>query len=106
MRFLRLDFPGMTGLDTALFEEGAKRIGVISLIGDQFGDAGDQAHAGFSHHAIGGVARRQHECPWPALFINKCMNFAVPPALGDAYRLRLGPPLPPPAQRWIFTWLL
>src|ERR1700688_3821738 len=36
-------------------DAGQQRIGVISLIGDQFGDAGDQAHAGFSHHAIGGV---------------------------------------------------
>jgi len=34
------------------------------------------------------------------------MNLAVPAAFGDAYRLRLGPPFPPLAQRWIFTWLL
>jgi hypothetical protein len=27
------------------------------------------------------------------------MDFAVPAAFGDADRLRLGPPFPPPAQR-------
>jgi hypothetical protein len=30
----------------------------------------------------------------------------VASTLGDAYRLCLGPPFPPVAQRWIFTWLL
>jgi hypothetical protein len=34
------------------------------------------------------------------------MHLAISAAFGDAYRLRLGPPFPPLAQRWIFTWLL
>jgi hypothetical protein len=34
------------------------------------------------------------------------VNLAVTAAFGDAYRLRLSPPFPPLAQRWIFTWLL
>jgi hypothetical protein len=31
------------------------------------------------------------------------MNLAVSAALGDAYGLRLCPPFPPLAQRWILT---
>jgi hypothetical protein len=31
------------------------------------------------------------------------VDFTVSTAFGDAYRLYLGPPLPPLAQRWIFT---
>jgi len=34
------------------------------------------------------------------------MNLAVSTAFGDPYGLRLRPPFPPLAQRWIFTWLL
>jgi hypothetical protein len=33
------------------------------------------------------------------------MNLAVSASFGDADRLRLRPPFPPLAQRWIFTWL-
>jgi hypothetical protein len=33
------------------------------------------------------------------------MDFTVAAAFGDADRLRLAPPFPPPAQRWTFTWL-
>jgi hypothetical protein len=87
------------GLDSAFFEEGAERIGVITLVGNKLGDAGDQAHAGFRDDAIGSVAGRQHEGPWTAFFIDNRMDFAVPAAFGDADRLRLGPPFPPPAQR-------
>ena len=96
---LAIGFARDDGLDSAFFEEGTERIGVISLVGHKLGDARDQAHAGFRHHAIGGVAGRQHECPWTALVINNRMNFAVPAAFGDADRLRLGPPFPPLAQR-------
>jgi hypothetical protein len=84
-------------------EESAKRIGVISLIGHQFGDAGNQAHAGFCDNAVGRVAWCQYEYPWTTLVIDNRVDFAVPTAFGDAYRLRLGPPFPPLAQRWIFT---
>ena len=78
----------------------------VSLIGDKFGDAWDQAHAGFCHNAVGRVARRQYEDPWTALVIHDRMYLAVATALGETYRLRLRPPFPPVAQRWIFTWLL
>jgi hypothetical protein len=90
-------------LDAAFFEEPAKRIGVISLVGHKFSDAGDQAHAGFGHNAVGRVAWCQYEYPRTALIIDNRMDLAVPAAFGDAYRLRLCPPFPPLAQRWIFT---
>jgi hypothetical protein len=100
---LAIGFAGDDRVDPAFFEEAAKRIGVISLIGHEFRDAGDQAHAGFSHNAVGRVARRQYEYPWATLIIDNRMDLAVATAFGDAYRLRLGPPFPPLAQRWIFT---
>src|SRR5262249_46685826 len=90
-------------LDPTFFEEATKCIGIISLVCYQFSDAGDQAHAGFGHDAVGRVARRQYEYPRTALIIDNRMDLAVPTAFGDAYRLRLGPPFPPLAQRWIFT---
>jgi hypothetical protein len=100
---LAIGFAGDDRLDPAFFEEAAKPIGVISLVGHEFRDAGDQAHASFSHNAVGRVARRQYEYPWATLIIDNRMDLAVATAFGDAYRLRLGPPFPPLAQRWIFT---
>jgi hypothetical protein len=104
MRLLRLDLPGMTVLiPRALRTSVTKRIGVISFIGDKLSDSGYQAHAGFSHNAVGRVARRHYEYPWTALIIDNRMDLAIPAAFGEAYRLRLRPPFPPLAQRWIFT---
>ena len=100
---LTIRFSRDNRLDPTFFEEATKRVSVISLVCYQFGDAGDQAHAGFGHHAVRRVARRQHEYLRTALIINNRMDLAVPTAFGDAYRLRLGPPFPPLAQRWIFT---
>jgi hypothetical protein len=100
---LAIGFAGDDRLDPTFSEEVAKRIGVISLIGYKFGDSGDQAHAGFGHNAVGRVAWRQYEYPWTALIIDNRMDLAVPATFGDTYRLRLGPPFPPLAQRWIFT---
>ena len=99
-------FSGDDSLDPMFLEPGAKRIGVIPFICHQPSDAGDQAHACLGHSAVGGVAGREHEYPWPALLVDNRVYLAVSAALGDAYRLRLGPPFPPLAQRWIFTWLL
>ena len=98
-----IGFAGDNRLDAAFLEKRAKSIGVIPLVGHQLRDAGDQADAGLGHHAVGGVTRCQHERPWTALFVDNCVNFAVVAAFGDADRLRLGPPFPPPAQRWVFT---
>jgi len=97
---------GLTGddrLDAAFFEETTKRIGVVSLVGHKFSDARDQAHAGFGNDAVGRVAGCQYEYPWTAVIIDNRMDLAVPAAFSDAYRLRLSPPFPPLAQRWIFT---
>ena len=101
--FLAIGFAGNDRLDPTLFEEAAKRIGVVSLISYKLGDPGDQAHAGFGDNAVCRVAWRQHEYPRTALIIDNRMDLAVPTAFSDAYRLRLGPPFPPLAQRWIFT---
>ena len=97
---------GDDSLDLIFLEPGAKRVGVISFIRNQSSDAGDQAHACFGHSAVGGIAGREYEYPRPALFVDNRVYLAVSAALGDAYRLRLGPPFPPLAQRWTFTWLL
>jgi hypothetical protein len=66
-------------------------------------DAGDQADAGFGHHAVGSVAGREDEHPGTTQIVDNRMNLAVSAPLGDAYGLRLRPPFPPPAQRWILT---
>jgi hypothetical protein len=66
-------------------------------------DAGDTADAGLRHHAIGGVARREDQDQRTAQVVDNRMDLAVSTTLGAAYRLRLGPPFPPLAQRWILT---
>jgi len=100
---LAIGLAGDDRLDAALFEECTKRIGVVPLVGQKFSDARDQAHAGFGNDAVGRVAGCQYEYPWTAVIIDDRMDLAVPAAFGDAYRLRLCPPFPPLAQRWIFT---
>jgi len=104
--FLAIGFARDDCPDAVFLEESAKSISVVSLIGDKLRNAWDQAHTSFRHNAIGSVAGRQHEHPRAALFVDNRMNLAVSTAFGDAYRLRLRPPFPPLAQRWIFTWLL
>jgi hypothetical protein len=100
---LAIGFSGDDRLDAVLLEKGTKRIGVISFVGNKLGDAGNQAHTCFGDNAIGSVAGRQYEHPWTAIRIDNRMNFAVSATFCDAYRLGLGPPFPPLAQRWIFT---
>jgi hypothetical protein len=103
---LAVGFAGDDGLDPTLFEPSAKRIGVVAFIRHQFGNTRDQTCACFGDGAVGNIAGREHEYPGPALLVDNRVNLAVSPAFGDADRLRLGPPCPPVAQRWIFTWLL
>jgi len=92
--------------DSAIaLEIGAERVGVVGPVGEQFGDTIDQADAGFRQHAVGHVARGQDQDPGAAEPIDSRMDFTVAAAFGDADRLRLAPPFPPPAQRWTFTWL-
>jgi len=62
-------------------------------------DARDEADAGFSLCAVGGVAGRQDKNPRATKLINDCMNLAVSAAFGQADSLNLRPPFPPPAQR-------
>jgi hypothetical protein len=100
---LAIGFAGDDRLDPTFFEKAAKRIGVVSLVRYQFSDARNQAHARFGHDAVSCVARRQYEYPRTALIIDNRMDLAIPTAFGDPYRLCLRPPLPPLAQRWIFT---
>jgi len=103
---LAIGFAGNDRLDVVGFEEGAERIGVIAFVREKLRDTGDQADAGFGHHAVGGVARREDQHPGTTKVVDNRMDLAVSTAFGDTYRLRLGPPFPPLAQRWIFTWLL
>ena len=90
-------------LYSAPLEERPKGVGVVALVGHQLSDAGDQTDAGLGDRAIGRVAGCQHERPGTAEFVDKRMNLAVMPTFGDPNGLRLGPPFPPPAQRWVLT---
>lgn len=89
-----------------LFEKGAKRIRVITLVGQKFLDAGDKADAFLRHDAIGGVARRQNQHPRAEKLIDDRVDFAIAAALREPDRLEFGPPFPPLAQRWALIWLL
>ena len=82
-----------------LFEKGAKRIRVITFVGQKFLDAGDQADAFLRHDAIGGVARREDQYPRAEKLIDDRVDFAITAALREPDRLEFGPPFPPPAQR-------
>ena len=92
---LAVGFTRNDGLDAVFFKEGSDGIGVIGLIGKELLDAGDQAHAFFGHHAIGGVARREDEGPGPAEFVDDRVDFAVATAFRNTDRLKIGPPFPP-----------
>ena len=81
-----------------LFEKGAKRIRVITFVGQKF-LAGDQADAFLRHDAIGGVARREDQYPRAEKLIDDRVDFAITAALREPDRLEFGPPFPPPAQR-------
>jgi hypothetical protein len=92
---LAVGFAGNDGLDALFFKEGSDRIGIVSFVGEQFLDAGDQAHAYFGHHAIGGVSGREDEGLGPAEFVNDRVDFAVATAFRNTDRLKIGPPFPP-----------
>ncbi len=82
-----------------LVEEGAKRIRVITFVGQKLLDAGDQADAFLRHGAVCGVARREDQPPRAEKLIDNRVDFAVAAALGEPERLKFGPPFPPLAQR-------
>jgi hypothetical protein len=92
---LAVGFTRNDSLDPTFLEPVAKRIGVIPFVRQQFGDPGDQAYACFGQSAVGNIARREHEYPWPAFVVDNCMDLAVSATFGEAYRLRLRPPFPP-----------
>ncbi len=82
-----------------LFEEGAKRIRVITFVGQKLPDARDQADAFLRHDTVGGVARREDQYPRAEKFIDDRVDFAVVAAFRKPDRLNFGPPFPPLAQR-------
>ena len=98
-----IGFAGNDRPDVVGLEEGAERIGVVAFVGEELADAGDTADAGFCHHAICSVARREDQDPGTAKVVDNRMDLAISTTFGDAYRLRLRPPFPPLAQRWILT---
>jgi hypothetical protein len=96
---LAIGFTRDDRFDFLAFEEGAKRIRVVALVGQKLLDAGDQADAFLRHGAVGGVARREDQYPRAEKLINDRVDFAVAAALGEPDRLKFGPPFPPLAQR-------
>jgi len=89
----------MTGLIFWSLRQGAKRIGIIAFVSQEFLDAGDQADAFLRHDTVGGVARREDQYPRAEERIDDRVDFAVAAALGKPNRLKFGPPFPPLAQR-------
>ena len=96
---LAIGFARDDRLDSLLSEEGAKRIGVVALVGQKCLDAGDQADAFLRHDTVGGVARCQDQHPRAEKLIDDRVDFAVAAALCEPNRLKFGPPFPPLAQR-------
>ena len=95
-----IGFAGNDRPDLVGFEEGAERIGVVAFVSEELVDAGDKADAGFCNLTICSIARREDQDPGTAKVVDNRMNLAISATLGDAY-LRLRPPFPPLAQRWI-----
>ena len=98
-----IGFAGNDRPDVVGFEEGAERIGIVTFVGEELTDAGDKTDAAFRHHAICSVTRREEQDQGTAKVVDNRMNLAISTTFGDAYRLRLRPPFPPLAQRWILT---
>jgi len=91
------------GLDAELAQEGAEGIAVVTFVGQKLFDAGNETDAGFGQRAFDDVAGRQDKNPRPAKLVDDRVNLAVFAAFGQADRLNLRPPFPPPAQRWALT---
>src|SRR6201988_4860589 len=94
---------------TGLMPRSLRKARIASLgafVGEGLFDARDQADAFFRHHAIGGVSWREEERPGAAKFVDHRVDFAVAAAFCRPDRLKIRPPFPPLAQRWILTWLL
>jgi hypothetical protein len=93
------------GLDALLLEKGADRVGIVTFVGEELFDAGQEADAFLCHHAIGGIARREDERPGPAGRVDDRVDLAVAAAFRKPDRLKIRPPFPPLAQRCTLTWL-
>jgi hypothetical protein len=89
--------------DSGLSQGLAEFVAVIGLVAQQLFDAGKQTDTCRRDRAVGYVAGREDQDPRATIFVNEPVNFAVPAAPGDANRLRLRPPFPPPAQRCALT---
>lgn len=85
--------------DAKLSQEGAETVAVIAFVGEQLLDAGKKADTSLGLRTIGSVAGRQDKNPRATKFVNNRMNLAVSAAFGQANRLDLRPPFPPPEQR-------
>src|SRR5215831_12183729 len=98
MRFLRLDLPGMPVLIGYCFSQARNASVSYPLSATSPAMPGIRlAHvsATVQSAVLPGVSTNTQG---PALFVDNRVYLAVSAALGDAYRLRLGHPFPPPAQ--------
>ena len=91
----------MTDLMPRSLRKARARIGIVAFAGEELFDARDQADAVFRHHAIGGVSWREDERPGAAKFVADRVDLAVAAAFRRPDRLKIRPPFPPLAQRWI-----
>ena len=90
--------------DALLPQVGAQPIGIVAFVGGQAADApgGLGQHRWGGGH-VAGVARRQQEDAGAAEHVGERVDLGRLAAAGRADGLRLGPPLPPWAERWALT---
>lgn len=77
-----------------LLEEISDGVSVVTFVGKELFDARNQTDAFLCYDTIGDVAGREDKCPWPAMFVDHRVDFAVAPALRKPDRLKISPPVP------------
>ena len=80
-----------------------QRIAVVAAVGDQPLATAGRGDQGWSGADVGAVAGRQAEGDRPAEEVGGEVDLGRPAAARDTDRLRFGPPLAPPAERWALT---
>ena len=93
-------------LDTQLLEPCAIVVRTISLVGQQIARIGQMIRQHYRAFDIGGLTGCQIKCQRTAMGITYGVYLGVAPAFCEPNRLNIGPPFPPPAHRWTFTWVL
>src|SRR5712664_238632 len=81
-------------------------MGSVAAIGDEAANRTDPLQQGPCDADIVDVAGRQQQGQRPAQPIAQRMELVRPAPARLADRLEVGPPFPPPAERWALMWVL